>query len=91
LVSQYYILRWDLPGVFVRVLTCRDLPTAEYIILTNQLLAEHTWGYPGRLKLYDKNSGEIPAEYIILTNQLLAEHTWGDPETLMRYNAHVIC
>jgi hypothetical protein len=28
---------------------------AEYIILTNQLLAEHTWGDPGRQKLDVKN------------------------------------
>ena len=45
----------------------------------NKILTECSWGDPGRLKLYDKNFGEIPAEYIILTNQLLAEHTLGDP------------
>ena len=58
----------------------RGDPSGVYYSKLNKTLTECSWGDPGMLKLYYKDSGEVPAEYIILTNQLLAEHTWGDPD-----------
>jgi hypothetical protein len=38
-------------------------PSGVYYIKLNTILTECSWGDPGRLTLYDKHSGEIPAEY----------------------------
>ena len=41
----------------------RGYPSGVYYIKLNTILTECSWGNPGRLTLYDKNSVEIPAEY----------------------------
>jgi hypothetical protein len=70
--------------------TLRGDPSRVYYSKLNKILIEFSWGDPGRLKLYYKDSREIPVEYIILTNQLLSEHTRGDPgrKTLDVKNKH---
>jgi hypothetical protein len=44
----------------------RGDPSGVYYSKLNTILTECSGGDSGRLKLYDKNSGEIPAEYTTL-------------------------